>query len=60
MNLCHVYACDILQNLLLQIAVKLKIKLGNELVWNPIPLVCKPTKKIDHWHSSLVSQPDQL
>lgn len=60
MNLCHKYARDVLQNLLLQIAIWLKIKLGNELAWNPVALVCKPTKKIDQWHSGLVSQPDQL
>lgn len=42
------------------VTIWLRIKSGNELAWNPIPLVCKPTKETDQWHSSLVSQPDQL
>lgn len=35
-------------------------ELGNEFSWDPVHLVCKPTEEIHHWHSSLVSQPDQL
>jgi len=60
MNLCHKYAYDVLQNILSEIVLLLKIKLDNELAWNPVALVCKPTKKTDQWNSSLVSQPDQL